>query len=136
MVLMGHISSAQFKFFILNKILDFQMNDSSIIQWILNRRYAQIIIIGNRMVYGNWEVLELLKDRVYCSTTDNFFMAACIVVVALRADSLCTWIGTTWVQIPSEATTSWKRLKFFRLIQSHFQDFQIFRLHSPTSFRK
>jgi hypothetical protein len=79
------ISSIQFFFSILNKILAFQMNDSSIIQWILNRRYAKIIIIGNRMVYGNWEVLELLKE--YTAQLQITFMAACIVVVALRADS-------------------------------------------------
>jgi hypothetical protein len=49
----------------------------------------------------------------------------------------------SWVQVLPEATTSSKRLEFFRLIRSHFQDFQIFtvnfqifQLHSATSFRK
>ncbi len=59
----------------------------------------------NCMVCGELRGIGIVEG-VYCSTTDNFFMVACIVVVALRDDSLCTWIGTTWVQIPSEATTS------------------------------
>jgi hypothetical protein len=38
-----------------------------------------------RVVFG-------IVEKVYCSPTDKFFITACIVVVALRANSLCTWI--------------------------------------------
>ncbi len=69
------------------------------IEEIADYNWGKIVLRGIEMV------MELLKEYT-AQLQITFFMAACILVVALRSDSLCTWIGTTWVRIPSEATTS------------------------------
>ncbi len=101
----------------------------SLDQLAINKKWIEEIADYNwgKIVWftGNWDGSGFV-ERVYWSTTDNFFMAACIVVVALRADSLCTWICMIVGSSPTRSNNVIKETGIFQTYSIAFSRFSNF----------
>jgi hypothetical protein len=69
-------------------------------------------------------VVELLKE--YTAQLQITFMAACTVVVALRADSLCTWICMVVGSSPTRSNNVIKETGVFQTYSIAFSRFTNF----------
>jgi hypothetical protein len=79
-------------------------------------------------------VVELLKE--YTAQLQITFMAACIVVVALRADSLCTWICMVVSSSPTRSNNVIGETGVFQTYSIAFSRFSNFPIAFCNVFSK
>ncbi len=102
-------------------------------QLAINKKWIEEIADYNWESYGLRELRGIgIVERVYCSTTDNFYGSL------YRSGSIASRfimymdlyvVGSS----PTRSNNVIKETGVFRLIRSHFQDFQIFTVNFKFS---